>query len=111
MTATTISEIVWPRPAVAGCVFCMIVRDTRGVALDHAQRFNFFPATPLCSVAWTLAGDCHLIDQPDQMQRPWTGARLPALPSSGRSSGRSSAGIPARPMGLRSHSIRMRFLR
>jgi hypothetical protein len=79
MTATTISEIVWPRPAVAGCVFCMILRDTRGVALDHAQRFNFFPATPLCSVAWTFAGDCHLIDQRDQMQRPWTGARLPDL--------------------------------
>jgi AraC-like DNA-binding protein len=79
MTATTISQIVWPRPAVTGCVFCMIVRDTRGVALDHAQRFNFFPATPLCSVAWTFAGDCHLIDQPDRMHRPWTGARLPDL--------------------------------
>ena len=72
-------RIVWSRPAVAGCVFCMIVRDTRGVALDHAQRFNFFPATPLCSVAWTFVGDCQLIDQPDQMKRPWTGARLPDL--------------------------------
>jgi AraC-like DNA-binding protein len=79
MTATTTSEIVWPRPAVAGCVFCTIVRDTRGVALDQTQRFNFFPASPLCSVAWVFAGDCHLIDQPDQMQRPWTGARLPDL--------------------------------
>jgi hypothetical protein len=79
MTATTISRIVWPRPAVAGCIFCMIVRDTRGVALDHAERFNFFPATPLCSVAWTFAGDCQLIDQPDEMERPWTGARLPDL--------------------------------
>jgi AraC-like DNA-binding protein len=79
MTATTISEIVWSRPSVAGCVFCMIVRDTRGVALDQNQRFNFFPATPLCSVAWTFVGDCQLIDQPDQMKRPWTGARLPDL--------------------------------
>jgi AraC-like DNA-binding protein len=79
MTATTISQIVWPRPAVTGCVFCTIVRDTRGAALDQSQRFNFFPASPLCSVAWTFAGDCHLIDQPDQMEHPWTGARLPAL--------------------------------
>ena len=79
MTATIISEIVWSRPSVAGCIFCMIVRDTRGVVLDQTQRFNFFPATPLCSVAWTFAGDCHLIDQPDQMRRPWTGARLPDL--------------------------------
>jgi AraC-like DNA-binding protein len=79
MVATTISQILWPRPAVVGCVFCAIVRDTRGIALDHAQRFNSFPATPLCSVAWTLAGDCHLVDQPDQMQQPWTGPRLPDL--------------------------------
>lgn len=79
MTATTTSRIVWPRPAVAGCVFCMIVRDTRGVALDQAQRFNFFPASPLCSVMWRLAGDWHLIEQPDQMERPWTGTRFPGL--------------------------------
>jgi AraC-like DNA-binding protein len=79
MTSTTTSGIVWPRPAVAGCVFCTIVRDTRGVALDQSQRFNFFPASPLCSVAWVLAGDCHLVDRPDQMERPWTGARLPSL--------------------------------
>jgi AraC-like DNA-binding protein len=79
MTATTTSEIVWPRPAVAGCVFCTIVRDTRGVALDQTQRFNFFPASPLCSVSWVFDGDCHLIDQPDQMERPWTGARVPSL--------------------------------
>ena len=75
MTSTTTSQIMWPRPALAGCVFCMIVRDTRGVALDQTQRFNFFPASPLCSVAWVFAGDCHLIDQPDQMERPWTGSK------------------------------------
>jgi AraC-like DNA-binding protein len=79
MTATTTSQIVWPRPAVTGCVFCMIVRDTRGAALDQRQRFNFFPASPLCSVAWTFAGDCHLIDQPEQMECPWTGTKFPAL--------------------------------
>jgi AraC-like DNA-binding protein len=79
MTATTTSQIVWPRPTVAGCVFCMIVRDTRGVALDQTQRFNFFPASPLCSVMRVFAGDWHLIDRPDQMEHPWTGARLPGL--------------------------------
>jgi len=83
MTATTISRIVWPRRALAGCIFCTIVRDTRGVALDESQRFNFFPASPLCSVTWVFAGDWHLIDQPDQMERPWTGARLPGLAFSG----------------------------
>jgi AraC-like DNA-binding protein len=79
MALTTISEITWPRPGIAGCAFCRIVRDTRGVTLDQAQRFNFFPASPVCSVAWLFAGDCHLIDGPDQMERPWTGATLPRL--------------------------------
>jgi AraC-like DNA-binding protein len=79
MVSTTTSEIAWPRPGMAGCMFCRIVRDTRGVTLDHAQRFNFFPASPVCSVAWLFAGDCHLIDGPDRMERPWTGARLPEL--------------------------------
>jgi len=83
MTSTTTSQIVWPHPAVAGCVFCTIVRDTRGVALNQTQRFNFFPAAPLCSVTWVFAGDWHLIDRPNQMERPWTGTRLPGLAFSG----------------------------
>jgi hypothetical protein len=97
MAATTISEIAWPRQGMARCMFCRIVRDTRGVALDHAQRFNFFPASPVCSVAWLFAGDCHLIDGPDRMERPWTGATLPRLAFLGRSSGRWSVGTRARP--------------
>lgn len=79
MTSTTTSRIVWPRPALAGCVFSTIIRDTRGVALGHFERFNFFPASPLCSVTWLFAGDWHVIDQRHQMERPWTGARVPSL--------------------------------
>ena len=26
-----------------------------------------------------MGGDCHRIDRPDQMERPWNGARLPSL--------------------------------
>ena len=83
MASMITSQIVWPRPAVAGCIFCTIVRDTRGVALDQTQRFNFFPASPLCSVMWVLSGDWHLIDQPEQMECPWTGARLSSLAFAG----------------------------
>ncbi|WP_159450496.1 hypothetical protein [Bradyrhizobium mercantei] len=46
-------------------MFYTIIRDTQGVALDRTQRFNFFPAAPLCSLTWVLAGDWHLIAQPD----------------------------------------------
>lgn len=82
MTMAT-SRIVWPPQALARSIFCMIVRDTRGVALDEAQRFNFFPASPFCSMAWIFAGDWHLIREPVEMKRPWTGAKLSALTFSG----------------------------
>jgi hypothetical protein len=51
MTVTsTISKLVLPRPPLAGCVAGLVVRDTRGCALDGTQRFNFAFASPLCLV-------------------------------------------------------------
>lgn len=61
----------------------MMVRDTRGRGRDHAQRFNFFPAAPLCSVSCVLAGDCHVIACEAEMERSWTGAKMPPLSFSG----------------------------
>lgn len=78
---TTRSEIVWPRPAMAGCIFCTIIRDTRGIALDHAERFNFFPSSPLCCVSWVLEGALHVIE------RPWMSPRLPEVFFSGAQPG------------------------
>ena len=72
-----ISEFILSRPALEDCVAGMIVRDTRGCALEQAQRFNFFPASPFPAVGCSFVGDWHQIDQPDQMERPWTGARGP----------------------------------
>lgn len=83
MTSTTVSEIKWPRPASAGCVFCTIIRDTRGCTLDQAQRFNFFPASPLCCVTFVLAGEFHVIDQPERMECPGTGPKMPSIAFSG----------------------------
>lgn len=74
---STISEFVWSRPALADCVSGMLVRDTRGCALDQTQRFNFWPAEWCCVVGWRVLGEGHLIDQLDHMERPWTGAKLP----------------------------------
>lgn len=76
---STISQIIWPSPTAAGCIVCTLVRDTRGASLDHARRFNFFPASPFCTVSLTLAGDCHWIDQADQIEHPWTGAKLASV--------------------------------
>ncbi|AYM79327.1 AraC family transcriptional regulator [Janthinobacterium agaricidamnosum] len=46
-----------PRAALASCVRAILVRDTTGCApLPPAQRLNRFPAAPMCSIVWTVAG-------------------------------------------------------
>jgi AraC-like DNA-binding protein len=80
---STISQIIWPRAALGDCLFCTIVRDTRGVALDRDQRFNFFPASPFCAVTFVFEGELYGIDQPEQIERPWTGTKIAGLALSG----------------------------
>lgn len=75
---STISKFVWPRPTLADCITVMVIRDTRGCALDQTQRFNFFPASPIPAVICMFTGDSHAIDHPDQMHQPSTGARSPS---------------------------------
>lgn len=74
---STISEFVWRRPALAGCIGGIVVRDTRGCALDETERLNFFCAFPMPVVGCRLVGESLSIDQPGQMERPWTGTRQP----------------------------------
>lgn len=51
------STRLWLPPlALAGCVRAVMLRDTRGRALDPVQRENFFPATPLVSLFWFAEG-------------------------------------------------------
>ncbi len=77
------SQVLWPGNDLVGCMFCVIVRDTRGASLEHAQRFNYFPASPLASVTWLLEGQCHWIDRPEHMDRPSEAPQLQAIAFSG----------------------------
>jgi AraC-like DNA-binding protein len=45
-----------PRPALAGCVRAYVSRSTRGVDLTPDERLNHYPASPLCTLAWTIEG-------------------------------------------------------
>lgn len=74
MIPSTISEFVWRRPALAGCIGGIVIRDTRGCALDDTERLNFFCALPMPIIGCRFVGDAHLIDRPGQIERPWTGA-------------------------------------
>ncbi|PHV27597.1 AraC family transcriptional regulator [Janthinobacterium sp. BJB426] len=52
------TRLIAPRTALASCVRAFLVRDTTGCApLPPVQRLNRFPAAPMCSIIWTVAGD------------------------------------------------------
>lgn len=53
-----LTRLIAPRTALASCVRAFLVRDTTACApLPPAQRLNRFPAAPMCSIIWTVAGD------------------------------------------------------
>lgn len=48
---------LWLPPlSLAGCVRGAMLRDTTGAALEAGQRFNHYPATPLCTLTWWFEG-------------------------------------------------------
>ncbi len=50
-------NVIWlPSAPLDTCLRAIMSRDTRGVALDEAQRCNHFPATPACSITWYFSG-------------------------------------------------------
>lgn len=83
----TTARLLWPRRSLAGCIFAAIVRDTRGVELNEIQRFNHFPATPLCTLHWLLEGQGHLITRPEHALAPITGPLFPRFAFFGPQSG------------------------
>ncbi|MEJ6001402.1 helix-turn-helix domain-containing protein [Paucibacter soli] len=55
------SRLLLPHPSLAGCVRGLMCRSTMGQELPPEQRFNHYPATPLCSLNWWLAGTAELL--------------------------------------------------
>lgn len=68
-----------PRPSLTACVRGVISRCTLGVTLSETQRYNHFPATPLCGITWWFDG---------------TSEFLP--PGARESSGAPRSGLPTR---------------
>jgi AraC-like DNA-binding protein len=56
-----IARLWLPRLSLASCVRGAMLRDTRGVNLRPEQRFNHYPATPLCSISWWFSGRTEML--------------------------------------------------
>lgn len=55
------SNLWLPGATLSSCVRTVLSRDTRGVTLSDAQRYNHFPASPVCSLVWYLSGDAEVL--------------------------------------------------
>lgn len=59
----TVARFSMPSLPMGGCIFAAIERDTRGTLLSDAQRFNYYPATPLALISWVFEGDLHMVER------------------------------------------------
>lgn len=74
------STRLWlPSLALAGCVRAVMLRDTRGRALDAVQRENYFPATPLVSLFWWLQGRGEWLPTPGFSTPPAEPVQAPVM--------------------------------
>lgn len=63
------SFLLWPQTDLAGCVYALILRDTRGAQLAEKDRYNHFPASPLVSVSVVIEGALRLVSQDQDLPR------------------------------------------
>lgn len=73
------AQLHLPTGGLAACISGGIERDTRGVTLTDAHRFNYYPASPMGAISWTFAGTLHLVEERGPTSRPTLGPELPRL--------------------------------
>ena len=82
MTRTTAFMHI-PSPSLGACVLAGVERDTRGCMLDDAERFNYYPATPLAVISWIFEGTLHMVEKRGENPQSTLGSALPRLVFSG----------------------------
>ena len=70
--SAALNRLWLPRLSLTGCVRAVMSRSTLGLELTDAQRWNHFPATPLCSITWWFAGHSEMLapDAPARLDSP-----------------------------------------
>jgi AraC-like DNA-binding protein len=89
----TVARLLVPARDLSACMPAYLWRDTLAAAqLSEAQRSSWFPATPLCGLTWTLAGDGWQLDEQGR-HTPLPGPCLVTGPRSGPTRYLSHAGV------------------
>ncbi len=68
-----------PCQQLSDCIFGGVERDTRGRSLSDAERFNYYPASPMAAISWTFSGTFHMVEERGPTVCPTLGPPLPRL--------------------------------
>lgn len=76
----TTAHLDLPPAALTRCIRAVFRRSTLGSALAPEQRFNHFPASPMCGLTWFLSGSAVALDPTqDPPAMPPVGRPLPPV--------------------------------
>ena len=90
------ARLYLPDPAVGQYLAMAVERDTRGLVLTAAERFNYYPASPFPTLSWVWQGELQMVEDVGESQ-PQMGAAMPGMLFSGPYS-RPSASWSAGPV-------------
>jgi AraC-like DNA-binding protein len=62
--STAVNRLWTPRLSLSACTRGVMLRDTRGFALNAAQRLSYYPASPLCAIHCVFAGQAEMLRGP-----------------------------------------------
>lgn len=94
MTHPARARLLLPQPSLASCIFTGVERDTRGTSLSDAERFNYYPATPMALISWVFEGTLHMVEERGPGSTATLGPVLPCLIFSGPQSLPSASWSP-----------------
>lgn len=77
------AEMIMPGSGLSNCLFSYFRRNTIALNLDATQRFNYFPASPMCSISWVFSGESQLIDFDTPQNAAMSGHAISQLSFSG----------------------------
>jgi AraC-like DNA-binding protein len=63
--SNAINRLWLPRASLSACSRGVMGRSTLGLDLTEAQRLNFFPSTPLCTISWWFHGASEMAPSPN----------------------------------------------
>lgn len=94
MTSPPRARLLLPHLDLASCIFSGVERDTRGASLSDAERFNYYPATPMALISWICEGELHMVEERGPGSSATLGPALPRLVFSGPQSRPSASWSP-----------------